>query len=309
MPITFFGVSNIPADNGSNNTTALTITPPASMVAGDLVVVYCTQRGNGVWSVGLTGGQTWTSNDVANSTNISLHVFYTVYNGTWDVNPRFNSSAGTNTSAQMLVFRPSGGFKFVTPLVLEATGAATAATITVGSLNHTELSTVSIASWHTADDNTWGNLSGTGWVKTGLANQYRNLAGQDASSTFAYKIQEAAGATGTVSQQQLTLGNDLCRWTNIGFYEEPDFVIPPAFYDEFIDLDSSHVINNGAGSVFHDEFIDLDSSHVINNEAGTVFENNITLSSENLIDVTDDITVNMKIIGSLFIKNINKIIG
>jgi len=220
MAITFHGVASVPVDNGSNATNQITITPPTSMLSGDLVLAYCRQRGTGVWSVGVTGGQTWTTYDTPDSTNISVQTFYCVFNGTWSVNPRFDSSAATHTSCQMLVFRPSTGYRFIVPLYLQTSNQSSSATVTVSALNHTQPSNLSIAGWHSADDNTWGNITGAGWIKTGLAAQYRNLAGSDGSCTYAYRIGTATGTTGTVAQTQLTLGTDLTRWSHIGFYEE-----------------------------------------------------------------------------------------
>jgi hypothetical protein len=80
-----------------------------------------------------------------------------------------------------------------------------------------------LASWSSADDNTWGTLTGTNWVKTSLSNQYRNLAGNDSSSTFAYQLQTTAAPTNNVSQTQLTVGNDATAWRRITFYEQDAF--------------------------------------------------------------------------------------
>lgn len=220
MP-SFFGASApVPADGGSNATTTITLTPPASMLAGDLAVVYTTQRGNAAWSVGLDGGQTWdTLGDSTTTANVSLNTFYTVFDGAWTVDPRFDCTAGTNTTAIMLVFRPTvlfGGWDFEQ---FTSVAQAAAATITVTDVTPVSDNNVTIASWHSADDNTWGNLSGTNWTKGTLAAQYRNLAGQDSSSTFAYQTQTTAAPTNNVSQQQLTLGNDATQWRRVTFYE------------------------------------------------------------------------------------------
>jgi len=219
---TFFGVSAVPVDGAAatNATTTITITPPTSMVAGDLVVVYGQQRGSTAWTVGLDGGQSWTN--VGNSTattNVSMNTFWCTFNGTWSVNPRFDNSGGTCTSAVMLVFRPADNTKVWATEQIATTAAAAAATITVTGVTPANGENVTIASWHTADDNTWGTLSGTNWTKGTLSAQYRNTSGQDQSMTLAYQLQATAAPTNNVSQTQLTLGNDATTWRRITFYE------------------------------------------------------------------------------------------
>lgn len=220
MP-SFFAVSTaVPVDNGTNATTTITLTPPASMVSGDLVVVYTTQRGTGTWSVGVTGGQTW--NTIGNSTvttAVALNTFWATYNGTWSVNPRFDNAGGTNTTAVMIVFRPTTFFNGWNTEQIATTAAAAAATITVTGITPANPNNVTIASWSTADDNTWGTLTGTNWTKGTLPAQYRNLAGNDSSTTLAYQLQTTAAPTNNVSQTQLTLGNDATTWRRITFYE------------------------------------------------------------------------------------------
>lgn len=223
MP-TFFGVTSTPADNGTNATTTITLTPPASMVTNDLVVVTLTQRGTATFSIGIDGGQTWTSiGRNVGTANVALETYWATYNGTWAANPRFDFSAGTNTTAVMVVFRPDDNTKVWATEQIATTNAAAAATITVTGVTPNFNSNVTVASWHTADDNTWGTLTGTGWEKTSLSAQYRNLAGSDSSTTIAYQLQTTAAATNNVSQTQLTLGNDATAWRRITFYETDAF--------------------------------------------------------------------------------------
>jgi hypothetical protein len=219
MP-TFFGATSVPTDNGSNATTTITLTPPTSMLTGDLVVVYLLQRGTATFSVGVSGGQTWVSiGRNVGTANAANDVFWATFNGTWSANPRFNFSAGTNTTAVMLVFRPDTGTNVWFEESDQVANAAAAATITVTGVTPANPKNVTIASWMTADDNTWGTLTGTNLVKTNLSAQYRNLAGNDTSATFAYQIQATAAPTNNVSQTQLTLGNDATVWRRITFYE------------------------------------------------------------------------------------------
>jgi hypothetical protein len=230
MP-TFFGATSVPTDNGTNATTTITLTPPTSMLSGDLAVVYLQQRGTATFSVGVNGGQTWTSigRDVGTA-NVAMETYYATFNGTWAANPRFDFSAGTNTTAVMLVFRPTTSTNVWETEQIATTNAAAAATITVTGITPANGDNVTIASWMTADDNTWGTLTGTNWVKTSLSAQYRNLAGNDASATFAYQLQTTAAATNNVSQTQLTLGNDATTWRRITFYET---AAPQGGFDPF----------------------------------------------------------------------------
>ncbi len=214
------GVTSVPADNGTNATTTITLTPPTLMLDGDLVVVYLQQRGTATFSVGVTGGQTWTPiGRNAVTATVALETYWARFNGTWAANPRFDFSAGTNTSAQMLVFRSDVPTNQWGTSNIQTTNAAAAATITITGLTPANPDSVTVGSWMTADDNTWGNLTGVGWSKLGLSNQYRNLAGNDQSSTYAYYLQTGGpSAIPNVSQQQLTLGNDATAWRRITFY-------------------------------------------------------------------------------------------
>ena len=227
MAITYFGSTSSPADNGTSTATQITLTPPGSMADGDLVYVELWQRGTATFSVGVTGGQSWNSLTRNTNTNIAHQAFWCRFNGTWGANPRFNFSAGTNTNAFMIVFRPtSSSYSWaVDTAQSNNTFAApsTPFTVTITGRTPTNNSNVSLAGWITADDNTWGTLSGANWSKTSLSAQYRNTSGQDMSATFAYQIQTTAAATNNVSQNQATLGGDAGNTTIITFYE----FIPP----------------------------------------------------------------------------------
>jgi hypothetical protein len=225
MP-SFFGATSVPVDGASatNATTTITLTPPTSMLTGDLVIVYLQQRGTATFSVGITGGQTWNSiGRNVGTANVANDVYWARYNGTWSANPRFDFSAGTNTTAVMLVFRPDDAAKDWAFENVQSQNASAAATITVTGYETFNDSTVTVASWMTADDNTWGTLTGTGWSKTSLSAQYRNTAGTDASATFAYNTQSASAVLPSVSQTQLTLGNDATLWRRITWYEAEPF--------------------------------------------------------------------------------------
>lgn len=186
------------------------ITPPFGIESGDLVLMIGQQRAASVTlAVSNAGGQTWTTEAAISTTNQTARLFWCVFNGTWSANPSVDFSATTCNSVQMHVFRPTAADYIwavnVAQVELDIAAAATQ-TIT-GQTTTGSDTTITIAGWFTADDNTWGTLSGTDWNVLGDA-QYRNTSGTDQSANYAYKIQTSAAATGNVSKTQLTNGND-----------------------------------------------------------------------------------------------------
>ena len=149
------------------------------MTTGDLVVVIAQYRGGAVtFTVSGTGGQTWTVLTPVVTTNQCASLIWCRYNGTWSADPTFRTAVGTNPlTCIMHVFRPSVTTKLwvvdVAQLELDFVAAAT---ITMTRQTPNVSDTVSFAGWMTADDNTWGTLSGTNWAVSGTA-QYRNTSG------------------------------------------------------------------------------------------------------------------------------------
>jgi len=208
----YFKSASTPVDGASTTNTAdpTVVTPPVGMLAGDLVCMIGQRRAAGdTIAVSEAGGQTWTSHTAISTTNQTARLFTCTFNGTWGANPSVDFSGGTCTSVHMHVFRPPATnytWSVNQALVeLDASGN-TIVTIT-GQTTTGSNPTVTLAGWFSADDNTWGNLGAAGWQVTGSA-QYRNTSGSDQSATYAHKIQTAAGATGNVSKEQLTLGDD-----------------------------------------------------------------------------------------------------
>jgi hypothetical protein len=222
---TYFGSAAVPADGAAavNATSTITITPPASMLPGDLVVVVGVSGASATWSNGVTGGQTWTAQTAHNGTaGPYCRLFWCVFNGTWAASPRFDSTSATNTSAFMHVFRPDSIGKTWALDVDQATTTYTAPTtpftVTRTGLTNVHADTVTLACFHSIDDNTWGSMTGTGWVLTGSA-QYRNTSGTpDNSSSFAHHLDAPAGSVvPNVSKNQATLGGDAGVTTIIAF--------------------------------------------------------------------------------------------
>jgi hypothetical protein len=210
--IHYYASSATPEDSAGSTGTAdpTAVTPPANMAAGDLVCMIGQQRATGATlAVSESGGQTWTSEAAIGGTNITARLFWCAFNGTWSANPSVDFSATTCNSVQMHVFRPGDAAATwaVNQSLVELDIAAAATQTITGQTTTGTAPTVTLAGWFTADDNAWGSLSGTNWGVCGTA-QYRNTSGTDQSSTYAYKVQTAAGATGDVSKTQTANGND-----------------------------------------------------------------------------------------------------
>lgn len=214
----YFGSASTPADNGTGTADPTAVTPPSGMLAGDLVCMIGQERSLGTTlQVSQAGGQTWTSENPLSISNQTVRLFWCTFNGTWSANPSVDFLGTTCNSVQMHVFRaPTADHTWsVNQALVELDDSTDPFTIT-GQTTTGSDPTVTLGGWFSADDNTWGSISGTGWVVTGLA-QYRNTSGQDQSASYAHKIQTSAGATGNVSKSQLTLGADASTTFIISF--------------------------------------------------------------------------------------------
>lgn len=223
---TYHGSASSPADNGSQaGPGPLAVTPPASMVEGDLVVLTAQYKGAVTLTISNAGGQSWTSETADSASNISTQIFWCRYNGTWSANPSVTNTSGTLAlSATMHVFRPTTGTNVWVLDFAKATATAFSApstpfTVTRTGRTTTNANTVTLASFHTSDDNSWGSISGSGWNVAGTA-QYRNLQGNDQSSAYAYYLAASAStATGNVSLNQTANGGDAGITTLMTWYE------------------------------------------------------------------------------------------
>lgn len=222
---TYFASASTPADNGTNTASPTVVTPPGSMLTGDLVLMYAWGSGTTDPVISETGGQSWTSEAIRTSTSRDGRLFWARYNGTWSANPSVTMPGVSNNILVMHVFRPGNGASTWAIDVAESTGtySAPASPFTVTRNGVTTLTdnAVAVAAWTSADDNTWGSLSGSGWSVLGSA-QYRNTSGtNDDSQAFAYRILGTAGATGNVSLNQSALGGDAGTTSIIAFKEVP----------------------------------------------------------------------------------------
>jgi hypothetical protein len=221
----FFGSASNPADNGAYATSPVVITPPADMQAGDLVfVTVCFSGTSGTLTVSEAGGQDWHNLTTRNQTRNRTRSFWCEFNGTWSANPSWTGSGTSNVIARMIVWRPDGGTTSHWVVAnAESSGNYSAPAgpdyiVMMNGVTPPDLYTVVIAGWTSADDNTWGVLtSSPAWNALNPA-QVRNTSGSyDQSQTHAWIINN--GATGNVSQNQLTLGGDAGTYIIVSFRE------------------------------------------------------------------------------------------
>src|SRR3954464_2181847 len=119
MAITLFGSASSPADNASQaGPGPVSITPPASMLAGDLVTVMVMTRTADVQETMqnvTTGGQSWHPLLWDTTTTLSWARWACRFNGSWAANPTFEDGQGQTTplTAKMDVWRPTSTSKIM----------------------------------------------------------------------------------------------------------------------------------------------------------------------------------------------------
>lgn len=205
--ITYFGSAAAVADNGFGSAIPMAVTPPGSMVTGDLaVVVVATKSAAGTLSVSDTGGQTWTLTTQVNSNSVRVVIAWARYDGTWDANPSFTSDAAIDNGINVVmhVYRPTDGANTWDVDVVGSNSilgvpGGPPPTSTITGINTVAASTVAFAMWWTSDDNQYQSLAGSGWTQAG-SQQYRNQQGTDSSMSHVHRIQTVAEATGNVSK-------------------------------------------------------------------------------------------------------------
>lgn len=199
---TYYGSASSPADNGSaTEPNTATITPPASMAAGDLAILIG-QNGaaaTGQITISNAGGQTWNllGETAANAQCIS--VWWCEFNGTWSANPALDFAAQTGTlptTAVLHVFRPGSATEtWAVDQAYQAAGFSAPANADYGvsraGQTPTQNNAVTLVGWFSADDNTWGD------PYIADVDQYTGVATSGAVSGI-------AGGTGTSSQTNPT---------------------------------------------------------------------------------------------------------
>lgn len=246
MAITYVGSASNPADVGSNDTSPAAVTPHASIVSGDLVLMFAQYRANFEslvpMSISETGGQTWSSfggptGNGGNPPDFTLtNIFWCQFNGTWSAAPSvifagvtghcgvpvsvvmhaFHLSNAGNTWAQEAALAVGDFYTLddeFDPIPAVITGRTT-----------TNASTVTIGMWFSTTWDTWHSPSG--WDNLDLGGgKYVNTYGNDQTSTYMKTIKTSAGATGDC-QKQGGGGEHYGVWGIVTFYETAASFIP-----------------------------------------------------------------------------------
>jgi hypothetical protein len=236
--ITYFDSSVNPTDNTDpGSETTVTITPPASMLTGDLVLMLAYGRGNYTHTITQAGGQTWTTESRQAVTASVSTLFWCRFNGTWSASPVVDfETPASNASVVMHVFRPTTGTNLWAKDVNESattySAPSTPYTVTITGISTLTDGALVFAAWTSADDNTWDTLTG-GWSQAGLA-QYRNLYSSDESSSAAYKVMATHGASGDVSENQAIGGGDAGTIRIIAFKEYSTATNKPIIFNRIM---------------------------------------------------------------------------
>ena len=220
----YFGSASSPVDNGTNTTFVVGVTPPASMVNGDLVILIAEVRtANETVDIDNAGGQNWRLVDVALTNTLqTTKIWWARYTGSWAADPTVVFGSAPSTTLTMHVFRP-GTATNTWALDQVATSAQYAAPGSPFSVTQTGGTTVNakavaMAYFSSNDDNTWAQ-TGVTWLNPTDA-QYRNLGGNDMSHTMAYQLLATAGtATGDCTKRQTVNGGDAGVTALIIWYE------------------------------------------------------------------------------------------
>jgi len=215
---TYFGSASNPADNGTGaEPVTLPVTPPVSMVAGDLVLLIGQMQVTTAGQITLSaqGGQSWSAASVVTGANDQvMALFWCQFDGTWDTNPSlaFAAAGGTQPcTAFMHVFRPATVGTWAVDTAIAGGAEASASPVVISGITPVNQGNVVLAGWMIPNVSTWGTLAGTGWVVTGTA-QYRNTSGSDQSASFAHQLQDAAAFTNDVSKVPSTAAAGI-SWT------------------------------------------------------------------------------------------------
>lgn len=229
MAFTYFGSASNPSDNGSASGT-VAVTPPASMVAGDLAILIAVQgTPGGVSPIGLSdaGGQSWTAvlgdNVQIESSGVATKLWFCRFNGTWSASPACETTSGSLTVV-LHVFTPTAAKN---SLFLDLRSSNTVFSlpgvgVPITCPGRTTLSpnAVVIACWIAGDNPTWTFGGEAGWSLLGNA-QYRNsTASYNSSLSSAYYLQASPGATGDVTNTQGSLNRSAGYTVSFAVKEE-----------------------------------------------------------------------------------------
>lgn len=236
--MSYFGSAAAVADNGTNTAEPVTITPPGSMVSGQLVWVVCAARQSGLtYTNDTTGGQTWTNHGTSSSTSGTMGLWSAIFNGTWSANPQWShSSSAVAFNCIMHVFAPTSGYAWNSTADSALATGATTITTNPQTVTTTEIAAgaarrVALFDWNEAADcGTWA-VQTAGWSTAGTT-QYRVTDGSGISTSGTiYKFQTSSAGTGAVDNQLSGCTTGPTVRSKIAFSESastPTFTVAPA---------------------------------------------------------------------------------
>lgn len=203
---TYFHSASSPADNSAQaDNGTRTVTPPASCLKNDLVVIVAAMgiAAPTAPTISQASGQSWTSATGSGGNAVYFRVFWCSFNGTWGADPSVtfaNESGTVACSVIMHVFRPDSAGGWAIDTAYAGGTEASASPVVITGITPNNDDNVVLAGWliQSTTGKTWGTLSGANWTVVETA-QYRNTSGTDISAAFAYQLQGTKGATGDVS--------------------------------------------------------------------------------------------------------------
>lgn len=226
MTLTYFGRTINPTDLGSLSATTVTLTPPGSMLAGDLVLgmgLFRNEAGTVNWQVSDAGGQSWSNvGGQLIGFGCTLQRFACVFNGTWASNPIFDTQLGVADciSGLLLVFRPDaqglGTWQLDHETYTFASDDTAPYDLVFTSQTVKENNELILVEWHRDVSHTMSLQTG-GWSNPSSETQWRNLAGSDMTLSVGYKVQDA-GSSGDVTNRAST-GPAFFGSTYMSWYE------------------------------------------------------------------------------------------
>ncbi len=218
----FWGYATTPADNGTQASTPVTLTPPANMLAGDLVYCSFLRAGGGpeTGSFSNTGGQSWTIVKDRASVLPEIWTAWCTFNGTWSANPAF-ATTGTSVarSGQMFVFRPNkvGAVWAVDQNPAQTSGTAGAFVTTVTGVTNTKNKSITICRLVVSIAAIlYQSRSPLNWVVMGT--NFRNTSANNKNMMYAWLYQPTPGATGNLDWTLDTSGATTYRQMESFYY-------------------------------------------------------------------------------------------
>ena len=257
---TLFGIAASHADAASvtgadlgSGLVAVSITPPASMVAGHLVIVDVIERATTLQANSLAvandGGQEWTSEvqDTGGGSSVSQR-HWCRFNGTWNANPTFYFDADKTTAAcsvVMTVFAPTAaGSTWAIDAVQAKGNIASGATHTVPSITTANNGAVAVSLAYSTDNNNSSLTTPGNWTSALVG--IDNIGGTGLCINVHYDVTAVAGATGTYVLTLGANGPDGGRYVN----------------QSWIDTASTPVIDDVAvgENLYHGQVVVVDGS-------------------------------------------------